>query len=109
MALYAASTDWEQLMTSNPLRLALALGIAFSALPQVKNEVPPIVPGAKPVIVERIKVHGAALEGNLEGDAVDRDVIVFLPASYAKEKKRRYPVVYALHGYSVGASQWSQE
>ena len=28
--------------------------------------------------------------------------------SYAKEKSRRYPVVYALHGYSIGAEQWSK-
>ena len=59
--------------------------------------------------VEHIKVHGAALEGNLEGDAVDRDVFVFLPPSYAKEEGRRYPVVYALHGYSIGAEQWTHE
>jgi len=76
---------------------------------QVQTEVPPIVPGAKPVSMERIKVHGTALEGNLEGDAVDRDVLVFLPPSYAREKSRRYPVVYALHGYSIGAEQWSHE
>jgi len=71
--------------------------------------VPPVVPGAKPVAVEHIKIHGTALVGNLEGDAVDRDAIVFLPPSYAKEKTRRYPVVYALHGYSIGAEQWSGE
>ena len=59
--------------------------------------------------MERIKIHGAALEGNLEGDAVDRDVIVFLPPSYQKDKHRRYPVVYALHGYSIGAEQWTHE
>ena len=59
--------------------------------------------------VEHIKIHGAALEGNLEGDAVDRDVLVFLPPSYANARRRRYPVVYALHGYSIGAEQWSQE
>src|SRR6201999_1621558 len=59
--------------------------------------------------VERITVHGKSLEGNLEGDAVDRDVIVFLPPSYAKEKSRRYPVIYALHGYFIGAEQWSHE
>lgn len=63
----------------------------------------------KPTTVEHIKVHGASLEGNLEGDAVDRDVIVFLPPSYNKDKKRRYPVIYALHGYSIGAEQWSHE
>jgi len=70
---------------------------------------PPVVPGAKPVTVEHIKVHGTALEGNLEGDAVDRDVFVFLPRSYAKEKSQRYPVIYALHGYSIGAEQWTHE
>src|SRR6185437_9448054 len=64
---------------------------------------------AKAVTVEHIKVHGASLEGNLEGDAVDRDVIVFLPPSYSRDKHRRYPVVYALHGYSIGADQWTHE
>jgi enterochelin esterase-like enzyme len=84
-------------------------GIALCAVAQVKTEVPPPVPGAKPVTVEHIKVHGVSLEGNLEGDAVDRDVIVFLPPDYAKNKSRRYPVVYALHGYSIGAEQWTHE
>src|ERR1051325_3166807 len=88
----------------------LVLIIAFALLAaQVQTEVPPVVPDAKPVQVERIKIHGTALEGNLEGDAVDRDVLVFLPPSYDKEKSRRYPVVYALHGYSIGAEQWSKE
>ncbi|HEV2576045.1 MAG TPA: alpha/beta fold hydrolase [Acidobacteriaceae bacterium] len=95
-------------------RLALlifATSALFAAhLPaQVQTEVPAVVPGAKPVTVEHIKVHGASLEGNLEGDAVDRDVFVFLPPSYAKDKHRRYPVVYALHGYSIGAEQWTHE
>jgi enterochelin esterase-like enzyme len=76
---------------------------------QVQTVVPPIVAGAKPVIVEHIKIHGTALEGNLEGDAVDRDVIVFLPPDYKKDKHRHYPVVYALHGFSIGAEQWTHE
>lgn len=76
---------------------------------QVQTEVPPVVPGAKPVSVERVKVHGKALEGNLEGNDVDRDVLVFLPPSYATEKSRHYPVLYALHGFFIGAEQWSHE
>lgn len=92
---------------------ALMLVASFSLLSQlvaqVQTDVPPVVPGAKPVTVEHIKVHGKALERNLEGDAVDRDVFVFLPPSYAKEESRRYPVVYALHGYSIGAEQWTHE
>ena len=94
----------------SPIALLCTVIVAISpALAQVQTNVPDVVPGAKPVQAEHIKVHGAALEGNLEGDAVDRDVIVFLPPSYEKDKKRRYPVVYALHGYSIGAEQWTHE
>jgi S-formylglutathione hydrolase FrmB len=89
--------------------ITLAVGSGLWAAAQVQTIVPALVPGAKPAIVEHIKIHGAALEGNLEGDAVDRDAIVYLPPGYEKEKKRRYPVVYALHGYSIGAEQWSHE
>lgn len=89
--------------------LVLLMALALQLAAQVKTEVPPVVPGAKSVMVEHIKVHGTALEDNLERDAVDRDVFVFLPPGYAKEKSRRYPVVYALHGYSIGAEQWSKE
>ncbi len=59
--------------------------------------------------VERKTIRGASLEGNLEGNSADRDLIVFLPPGYAAAKSRRYPVVYALHGYSIGAEQWSKE
>ena len=91
------------------LTLVTSVGLVPRLAAQVKTEVPPVVPGAKAVTVEHIKIHGEALEGNLEGDAVDRDVIVFLPPSYATEKTRHYPVVYALHGYSIGAEQWTHE
>ena len=97
----------KQLIQGTTLSLALAMGLAVTA--QVTTNVPQVVPGAKSVIIDHIKIHGTALEGNLEGDAVDRDVIVFLPASYRSEKRRRYPVVYALHGYSIGAEQWTHE
>ena len=86
--------------------------LAMSSAPlaaQIQTEVPAVVPSAKPITVDHIQIHGTALEGNLEGDAVDRDAFVFLPPSYQKEKHRRYPVVYALHGYSIGAEQWTHE
>ena len=89
------------------ITLAVVPGSILAA--QVQTIVPEVVSGARPVTVEHIKIHGAALEGNLEGDAVDRDAIVFLPPSYEKDKKHHYPVVYALHGYSIGAEQWSHE
>lgn len=88
----------------------LAMGVVpLLGYAQVRTDAPPPVAGAKPVTVERITVHGASLEGNLEGNAADRDVLVALPPSYAKEKTRRYAVVYALHGYSIGAEQWVKE
>src|SRR6185503_7627867 len=91
------------------LALATILGLGSGLVAQVQTEVPAVIPNAKPVAVAHIKIHGTSLEGNLEGDAVDRDVIVFLPPSYAKDQHRHYPVVYALHGYSIGAEQWTHE
>jgi enterochelin esterase-like enzyme len=91
------------------IALAMTLTMSNQVTAQVQTEVPPVVPGAQPVTMQHIKVHGAALEGNLEGDAVDRDVLVYLPPSYNRQKSRRYPVVYALHGYSIGAEQWVRE
>jgi hypothetical protein len=86
-------------MRTTKLILACAIAAAIAPIAQlhaqVQTIVPDPVPGAKPVAVEHIKIHGAALERNLEGEVVDRDAIVFLPPSYEKDKKRRYPVVYA--------------
>ncbi|MEJ8629776.1 alpha/beta hydrolase-fold protein [Sphingomonas sp. I4] len=94
-------------------RWLLAAGLAFAPIAgvpaQTTTQSPAVVPGAKPVTVERIKVHSAAIEGNLEGNSADRDVIVVLPPDYARNRTRRYPVVYALHGYSIGADQWTKE
>jgi S-formylglutathione hydrolase len=56
---------------------------------------------------EKVKVHGKSLEGNVEGDSPDRDVFVYLPASYATHPNRRYyPVVYFLHGYAAHAETY---
>jgi len=92
-------------------KIIFVMMVAFSTalMAQVQTEVPPVIANAKPAAVEHIKIHGIALEGNLEGDAVDRDVLVYLPPSYNRQKSRRYPVVYALHGYSIGAEQWVRE
>jgi S-formylglutathione hydrolase len=56
--------------------------------------------------VERIQVHGKALEGNLEGDSPDRKVAVYLPPSYHSAANRRYPVVYLLHGFTDEVDKW---
>lgn len=82
----------------------MALAITLSLTGAVASAQSP-----KSIVVERVKVHGKALEGNLEGNAVERNVIVYLPPSYAANPKRRYPVVYALHGYSIDNEKWSTE
>jgi S-formylglutathione hydrolase FrmB len=50
--------------------------------------------------LERVKVFGKSLEGNLMGESASPDVSIYLPPSYAKDRSRRYPVVYLLHGYT---------
>jgi S-formylglutathione hydrolase FrmB len=82
---------------------------AAPALAQATTNNPPPVAGAKAVTVEHIKVHAPSIEGNPEGESADRDVLVVLPPGYASHPHRRYPVVYALHGYSIGAEQWTHE
>jgi len=83
--------------------LAVAVAAAVVMIPASQAQAPA---AAKKGTVEKIKVHGKSLEGNLEGDSPDRDVFVYLPASYASEPGRRYPVVYFLHGYGIGAEQY---
>jgi len=56
--------------------------------------------------IDQITVHGKSLEGNLDGDAPDRNVVVYLPPSYKTDTSRRYPVVYLLHGYGLQVSGW---
>jgi enterochelin esterase-like enzyme len=78
--------------------LMLAAGVL---LPQGTGDAPPLKG-----TVERIKVHGKSLEGNLAGDAADRDVSIYLPPSYKTERNRRYPVVYMLHGFTDDDARW---
>ena len=85
--------------------LALLGAFAPSACAQEpEGPLSPIVPlrGA----LERITVHGASLEGNLEGDNPDRPVTVYLPPGYASSPGRRYPVLYMLHGFTDSDLNW---
>ena len=86
--------------------LALSAGVAHS---QVQTQVPPVVEGAPKARVETIKFRSAHIAGNLLGTPAEREVIVVLPPGYDRTRQRRYPVVYALHGYSIGAAQWIKE
>jgi S-formylglutathione hydrolase FrmB len=56
--------------------------------------------------VEKLTVHSKAIAGNLEGNSADRTVYVVLPDSYDRAKKRRYPVIYFLHGFNSTAESY---
>ena len=89
--------------------LGASIFLGSTAEAQVATEVPPLVAGAQAARLERITVHSREIAGNLLGTPADRDVIVVLPPSYDREPGRYYPVVYALHGYSIDAEQWIKE
>ena len=76
----------------------LALVAAPAAAQNITAPPPPIPDG---ITVEEVKVHGASLEGNLEGNDPNRDVMVVLPPSYRTSPNKRYPVVYYLHGFAI--------
>lgn len=82
--------------------LGIILAAWYYSQPNAQAQAVPAKAGS----VEKIKVHGAALEGNLEGDPAERDVFVYLPPSYATQPNRRYPVVYFLHGYGSTADAY---
>ena len=75
--------------------LALVVGIG-GGIVATAQEAAPALKGS----LERIKVFGTSLEGNLMGESASPDVSIYLPPSYAKDRSRRYPVVYLLHGYT---------
>jgi enterochelin esterase-like enzyme len=83
------------------LAFALIFAIGFTASLLAQTDL-----GARKGSVERIKVHGKGLEENLSGDPADRDVCVYLPASYGTDTNRRYPVLYMLHGYTDSDDKW---
>ncbi len=87
-------------------RLASAISIAVLEVSFCLAAAPPStqIPGKG--TLQEITVHGASLEGNLDNDPVDRQVSVYLPPSYNREPKRRYPVVYFLHGFTETNAKW---
>jgi S-formylglutathione hydrolase FrmB len=85
---------WIVLVAAAVFLLALVSGAAAQNSTSLKGS------------VQRIKVHGKGLEGNLSGDSPDRDVSIYLPPSYKSNPQKRYPVVYFLHGYTDDDAKW---
>jgi len=83
------------------LTLAGALAALLAAPAAAQNITAPDAAVPEGIIVEHPLVHGASLEGNLEGNSPAREVMVVLPPSYASNPERLYPVVYYLHGFAI--------
>src|SRR5437762_7135645 len=92
----------RRIMKSIRLNAALACiliaGMAAWVLPQ-NNAQQQVKAGT----VQRIKIHGKALEG----ETADPDVTIYLPPAYEANRNARYPVVYLLHGYSGTDATWT--
>jgi len=81
-----------------------ALMLGMLAIPaQAQNITAPAPPVPAGITVQAVKVPGPSLEGNLEGNATEREAMVVLPPSYGSQPDRRYRVVYYLHGFAIDA------
>jgi S-formylglutathione hydrolase len=92
-----------QLIFSIALFAALAVSgqsVSGQAAPAAQATAPPAAPVVLKGKLERIKVHGKSLVGNLLKESESPDVSVYLPPSYLTDRTRRFPVVYLLHGYT---------
>ena len=85
-------------------RLALALILIASVAGMV---LPQKSPSTTKGVLQRIKIHGKSLEGNLEGETADPDVSIYLPPGYETNRNGRYPVIYLLHGYALTDQYWT--
>lgn len=87
--------------------LGLALALTLPATPALAQRTATAAPlPASAARQERIVVHGKSLEGNLAGDAPERQVSIYLPPGYDSSPRRRYPVLYLLHGYTDSDGRW---
>jgi S-formylglutathione hydrolase FrmB len=90
-------------MTMRTAALALVVGIGAGIVTAAQESAPPKADAGASALrgtLERVKVFGKSLEGNLMGESASPDASIYLPPSYAKDRSRRYPVVYLLHGYT---------
>ncbi|MGC1379167.1 MAG: alpha/beta hydrolase-fold protein [Anaerolineales bacterium] len=67
-----------------------------SGTPTPSLTVSPVAPQ-----VYSVSISAPALANNLLGEALERDLVVYLPASYSSESQKRYPVVYYLLDFGV--------
>lgn len=63
--------------------------------------------------IVNIKIHAVSIEKNLVEESPDLSVAVYLPPGYDTQLKKRYPVVYWLHGFggtkNTGDTGWDKD
>jgi enterochelin esterase-like enzyme len=92
--------DFMKLMISRTL-LVLAFSAGFAGVLLSQNN------AAGQGTVQRIQIHGKALEGNLLGETADPNVTIYLPPGYQANQDHRYPVLYLLHGAGGDDTTWT--
>jgi S-formylglutathione hydrolase len=78
------------------IQLAIIVGLCITALPQTQT---PRSHGT----IEHIEIEAKSLAGNQLGDPTTQKCLVYLPSGYAEHPDLRYPVLYLLHGFSLGS------
>src|SRR5687767_5788538 len=91
---WSMATERLRTLASSLCAFGLAAALCGAAAAQE-----PSAPGLQGKL-ERIKIFGRSLEGNLLGETASPEVSIYLPPSYSTDRDRRYPVVYMLHGYT---------
>lgn len=57
--------------------------------------------------LETLEIESEALKGNPLGDPSTRPLWVYLPPAYDADAERRFPVVYAIQGFTGQLDMWS--
>jgi enterochelin esterase-like enzyme len=91
------------------MRTSIVAGLLLFIGASAQAAEPAAGPVAPSGVLTRVDVPGKSLAGNLSGDPAQREVLVYTPPGYATDTKRRYPVVYFLHGYAVTAQFYANE
>ncbi len=73
-------------------RLALLIGVLSVLAPLAAH-------AQSGGVIHTLTVPAPSLRGNLVGDPDKRVVSIYLPPSYSKFPRRRYPTLYLLHGF----------
>lgn len=94
-----------EIKSPNFFRIKLAVCLIFILSAFAFGQVGKIEPGR----VIEVKINAPSLAGNLLGDPTEQSVSIYLPPGYQTSPKRRYPVLYLLHGFGGSNRTWTTD